>query len=109
MAGWGGMSDMGASAKIGTIAFDSIDKWKPAIGDVITRHRIFSWWGFIDSVDSAKGIIRVIRAANPQTLFTMGALEQSKRATELDLIEIRQSKGYAVNQVKNGQTVWYIS
>lgn len=83
--------------------------WEPQYGDLITRSRFFSWWGYVVGYDGSKEEVMIVRAANPHVLFNLSPSEADKRTITVDLVKIRKDSGYAALQVRNGQSIWFLS
>ena len=85
-------------------------KWEPQYGDLVTKSGFFfSWWGYVIGYDGAREEVVIVRAANPQTLFTLSPSEADKRASVWDMAKIRNGRGFTTLQVRNGQPIWHIS
>lgn len=83
--------------------------WEPQYGDLITRSRILTWWGYVMGYNAATEEVVVVRAANPHILLGLTPKEADARAVKMDLAKMRKSRGYAALQVRNGQPIWYLS
>ena len=86
--------------------FNSLEKWRPAVGDFVIYHGWFRkrWYGIINAVYDGK--VNIIKENLPLLLFTMSQDEYKDNSIELSEDKIKKSVKGTYTVLRDG--VWHI-
>ena len=91
--------------------YNSLQKWKPQVGDFIIWHGWFQhYFGVVSSVNVNDNSIDIIKKGLPLLLFEMVPEEHNKNKIKADIGNIKNSGGgkYAAIRANNNNVVWYV-
>lgn len=90
--------------------YKAIQEWEPQVGDVIIHHGLLThWFGVISQIDP-NGSIEVVSSGLPLLLLTLSGKKLEKSKKNIDVSDIKTSKGGKYAAIKSTQNVivWYV-
>lgn len=86
--------------------YDSIEKWKPTLGDVVIWHGWFThYFGIVVDIDIKKNVVKLKKNGLPILLLTS---KSDIINVEIDDIMFSKAGKYSVIKTINNTMVWFI-
>jgi len=92
-------------------SYRSLQDYNPRFADFVVRCGWFrTWVGVVNNFDPKTNVISIIFEGTPRLLFSMTEDEMRSSTYTVNLDSIRNSRKYSwhIQQVTDGQPVWYV-